>query len=152
MISKPNSSNRNFRTMKKTPEPRIFIVEQYILTGSRISVRKAFANQFRENIDVKTIDRVMEKWRRKRSILNQNKGNSEPKRSVRTDENITSVEARIQKSSQSVNKIAAEQGINRESVQRILKKDLGLKSYKLQTSQQLSLSAGDKEDRSFATE
>ena len=42
--------------MKKTPEPRIFIVEQYILTGSRISVRRAFANQFRENIAVKTID------------------------------------------------------------------------------------------------
>ena len=41
----------------------------------------------------------MEKWRRKGSILNQNKGNSGPKRSARTDENITSVEARIQESS-----------------------------------------------------
>ena len=69
--------------MQKTPEQRIFIVEQYILTGSRISVRRAFANQFRKNIDVKTVDRVMEKWRRKGSILNQNKGNSGPKRSVR---------------------------------------------------------------------
>ena len=35
--------------------------------------------------------------------------------------------------------IAADLCINRESVRRILKKDLGLKSYKLQTSQQLSL-------------
>ena len=59
--------------MHKTPEQRIFIVEQHIFTGSRISVRRAFANQFRENIDVKTVDRVMEKWRRKWSILNQNK-------------------------------------------------------------------------------
>ena len=58
----------------------------------------------------------MEKWRRKGSILNQNKGNSGPKRSVRTDENITSVEARIQESSQRVRKIAAELSINRESV------------------------------------
>ena len=131
--------------MQKNREQRIFIVEQYLLTGARISVRRAFANQFRENIDVKTVDRVMEMWRRKGSILNQNKGNSGPKRSVRTDENITSVEARIQKSSQSVRKIAAELGINRESVRRILKKDLGLKSYKLQTSQQLS--AGDRERR-----
>ena len=90
----------------------------------------------------------MKKWMRKGSILKQNKGNSGPKRSVGHDENITSVEARIiQESSQSVRKIAAELGINRESVRRILKKDLGLKSYKFQTSQQLSLSAGDRERR-----
>ena len=68
--------------MQKTPEQRIFIAEQYILTGSLFSVRIAFANQFRENIDVKTVDRVMEKWRRKGSIINQNKGNSGLKRSV----------------------------------------------------------------------
>ena len=54
---------------------------------------------------------------RKGSILNQNKGNSGPKRSVGHDENITSVEAKIiQESSQSVRRIAAELGINRESV------------------------------------
>ena len=64
--------------MQKNREQRIFIVEQYLLTGSRISVRRAFANQFRGNIDVKTVDGVMEKWRRKGSILNQNKGNSGP--------------------------------------------------------------------------
>ena len=96
---------------------------------------------------MKTVNRVIEKWRRKGSILNQNKGNSGPKSSVRTDENITSVEARIQESSQSVRKIAAELAINRESVRRILKKDPGLKSNKLLTSQQLSLSAGDRKRR-----
>ena len=74
---------------------------------------------------MKTVDRVMVKWRRKGSILNQNKGNTGAKRSVETDENITSVEARIQESSQSVRKIEAELGINRESVRRILKKNLG---------------------------
>ena len=74
--------------MQKTPGERIFIVEQYILTRSRISVRRAFANQFRENIVVKTVDRVMEKWRRKGSILNQNKGNSGPKWSVRSSEQM----------------------------------------------------------------
>ena len=87
--------------MQKNNEHRIFIVEQYLLTGSRISVRRAFANKFRENVDVKTVHRVMEKWRRIGSVLNQNKGNSEPKWSVRTDENITSVQAKIQESSQS---------------------------------------------------
>ena len=65
--------------MQKNNEQRIFIVEQYLLTGSRISVRRAFANKFRENVDVRTVHRVMEKWRRTGSILNQNKGNSGPK-------------------------------------------------------------------------
>ena len=51
--------------MQKNREQRIFIVEQYLLTGSRIPVRRAFANQFRENVDVKSVDRVVEKWRRK---------------------------------------------------------------------------------------
>ena len=73
---------------------------------------------------MKTVDRVMVKWRRKGSILNQNKGNTGQKRSVTTDENITSVEARIQESSHSVRKIEAELGINRESVRRILKKKI----------------------------
>ena len=58
--------------MQRTPEQRIFIVEQYILTGSRISVIRAFASQFRENIDVKTVDSVMEKRNEKERILNQN--------------------------------------------------------------------------------
>ena len=43
----------------------------------------------------------MEKWRKTGSILNQNKGNSGPKWSARTNENITSVHAKIQESSQS---------------------------------------------------
>ena len=73
----------------------------------------------------------MEKWRRKGSILNQNKGNSGPKRSVkkfRTDESITSVEARIQESSQSVRKIAAELGINRESCSKNFEKGSSMTS------------------------
>ena len=41
--------------MQKNNEQRIFIVEQYLLTGSRISVGRAFANKFRENVDVKTV-------------------------------------------------------------------------------------------------
>ena len=40
-----------------------------------------------------------------------------------------------------------EQYILTGSVRRILKKDLGLKSHKLQILQQLSLSAGDRERR-----
>ena len=97
----------------------------------------------------------MEKWMRKGSILNQNKGNSGPKRSVGHDENITSVEARIiQESSQSVRRIAAELGINRESVRRIFKKGSRFKNLtncRLRNSF-LYRQAIEKEDWSFATE
>ena len=131
--------------MQKTHEQRIFIVEQFISTGSRTSVRRAFEAKFRENIDLKTVDRVVKKWKSKGSILNQNKGNSGRKRSARTEENVATVSRRIQESSQSVRKMEAELRINRESIRRILRIDLHLKSYKLQTFQ--NLSNNDKERR-----
>lgn len=56
----------NYGNMQKTAEQRIFIVEQFILTGSRTLVIRAFANTFRENIHLKTVDRVIKKWRSKR--------------------------------------------------------------------------------------
>ena len=37
--------------MQKNNEQRIFIVEQYLLTGSRISVRRAFANKLHRNAE-----------------------------------------------------------------------------------------------------
>ena len=106
-------------------------------TGSRNLVRRAFAATFRENINLKTVDRVVKKWNSKGSILNQNKENSGRKRSARTEENVAIVIARIEESSQSVRKMEAELGINRESIRRILKNDLHLKSYRLQTFKHL---------------
>jgi hypothetical protein len=108
-------------------------------------VRRAFEATFRENVDLKTVDRVVKKWKSKGSILNQNKGNSGRKRSARTEENVATVSGRIQESSQSVRKMEAELGINRESIRRILRNDLHLKSYRLQTFQHLS--NNDKERR-----
>ena len=52
--------------MQKTHEQRIFIVEQSISTGSRTSVRRAFEAKFRENIDLKTVDRVVKKMEKQR--------------------------------------------------------------------------------------
>ena len=102
--------------MQKTPEQRIFIVEQFISTGSRTLVKRAFEVTLRESIDLKTVDRVVKKWKSEGSILNQNKGNSGRKRSARTEENVATVNGRIQESSQSVRKMEAELGINREYI------------------------------------
>ena len=82
--------------MQKTPEQRIFIVEQFISTGSRTLMKRAFEVTFRESIDLKTVDRVVKKWKSEGSILNQNKGNSGRKRSARTEENVATVNGRIQ--------------------------------------------------------
>ena len=51
--------------MQKTPEQRIFIVEQFISTGSRTLVKRAFEVTFRENIDLKTVDRVVKNGKAK---------------------------------------------------------------------------------------
>ena len=51
---------------------------------------------------------------------------------------MATVSASTQESSQSVRKINAELGINRKSIQRILKNDLHLKYHRLQTIQHLS--------------
>ena len=57
--------------------------------------------------------------------LNLNKGNSGRRRHARTEENIAALDERIQENaSRSVRKLAVEEGISRESVRSILKKDL----------------------------
>ena len=64
---------------------------------------------------------------------------------VRTEENISNVKEMIENCQfLSVKKISAQVRIARESVRRILKVDLKLKSYKMQTSQQLSESDNER--------
>ena len=59
--------------------------------------------------------------------------------------NIAMIEERINESSQSLRKLAAETGLKRESVRCILKNDLKLMSYKLHKSQQLNINDQQKD-------
>ena len=66
-------------------------------------------------------------WKDRGTILNHNKGHSGRKRTARSEENIAMIDERITESSQSLRKLAAETGLKRESVRRILKNDIKLK-------------------------
>ena len=62
----------------------------------------------------------------------------EPRLSVGTCAFVAMIEERINESGQSLRKLAAETGLKRESVRRILKNDLKLKYFKLHMLQQLN--------------
>ena len=82
---------------------------------------------------------MVDKWIRYGTICNINKGNSGRPTHARTEEIIALVNETIQESpSRRVKKLAAEVGMKRETVRSVLKKDLRLKSYKIQTIQHIT--------------
>ena len=121
--------------MQLTSEQRVFVVEQFYLTASPTKIKRAYFNKYKQKVSLNTINKLIIKWKG----LNQNKDHSGRKRTARSEENIAMIEERIKESSQSLRKLAAETGLKRKSVRRILKHDLKLKSYKLHMSQQLSI-------------
>lgn len=125
--------------MELTSEQRVFVVEQFYLTASPTKIKRAYFNKYRQEVSLNTINKLIIKWKDRGTILNQNKGHSGRKRTARSEENSAMIDARITESSQSLRKLAAETGLKRESVRRILKNDFKLKSYKLHMSQQLSI-------------
>ena len=69
---------------------------------------------------------------------------------MRTEETVSNVRKTIDDfQSRSVRKIAAQVGISRESVRRILMFDLRLKPYKMQTCQELSISDNERKLQFF---
>lgn len=123
--------------MQLSSEQRVFIVEQFYLTASPTKIKRAYFTKYRQEVSLNTINKWIIKWKDRGTIRNQNKGHSGRQRTARSEENIARIGARITESSQSLRKLAAETGLKRESVRRILKNDLKLKSYKLHMSQQL---------------
>ena len=83
-------------------------------------------NKYRVNINLRTVNNLIKKWKDGETILNQNKRHSGRQRNARSEENITKINEIIEESSQSVWKLAAETGFKRESVRRILRNNLKL--------------------------
>ena len=99
--------------MQSTTEQQVFIVKQFYVTASPTKVKRAYVNQYRVNINIKTVYNLIKKWKDKGTILNQNKGHSGRQRSARLEKNITQINKRIKESSQNVRKLAAERGLKR---------------------------------------
>ena len=129
-----------------TIEERIFIVERMTLTRSRLETKRNFKKKFGKEVNLKTIDANFMKWKKFGSVQDQHKGNSGRKKLARTPENQEQIESLIGSNNKmSVRRLAFASDIKKSSVHRILKKDLRLKAYKPQLSQELK--EGDDEKR-----
>lgn len=62
--------------MQLTTEQRVFIVEQFYWTASPTKVKRANVNKYKGNINLKTVENLIKKWKDKGTILNQIKGHS----------------------------------------------------------------------------
>ena len=53
--------------MQLTTEQRVFIVKQYYSSGSLTKVKREFASEY-NHINIKTVNNVVDKWRRNETI------------------------------------------------------------------------------------
>ena len=122
-----------------TIEQRKLIVEEMILTKSTTSTRRKFKKLNGYSPSKRTIQQLFLKWRKECTLHNLNKGRSGHPVTHRNPVNINHVESLIlENDTKSTRKLASETGLSRTTMQKILKKDLGLKSYTAKVTQQLS--------------
>ena len=50
--------------MQLTTEQRVFIVKQYYSSGSLTKFKREFATEYNQDINIKTANNVVDKWRR----------------------------------------------------------------------------------------
>ena len=119
-------------------QERIFIVETMTLTKSATTTGRKFNAKFGHRVTLKTIMRIIKKWKELGSVHDCHKGNSGRKKSVRTPENQEKVKSLVQSNSKSsIRKISAASCVKKSSVHTILRNDLRLKPYKPRISQEL---------------
>ena len=119
-------------------QERIFIVETMNLTKSVTETQRKFNTKFGHKVSHTTILRNVDKWKKLGSVQDCHKGNSGRKKSARSPENTEKVNLLVQSNCKtSIRRISSASGISQTSVHRIVKKDLRLKPYKPQISQEL---------------
>ena len=128
-----------------TVNQRIFIVQQFYLSNrSPISVQRAFVKEFnvRSGPAATTIYRLINKFETTGSVCDQLPSNVGHVVTARTPENIEKTRQVFETSPRkSIRKAAQQVGISHTSIHRILRQDLQLFPYQIQTHQPLSLSA-----------
>jgi ABC-type thiamine transport system substrate-binding protein len=55
--------------MQLTTEQRVFIVKQYYSSGSPTKVKREFATEYNQDINIKTVNNVVDKWRSTREVI-----------------------------------------------------------------------------------
>lgn len=124
--------------MQLTREQRVFIVLNYQETKNYEIVRRNFEQKYPERMSPtkKTVRRTVQKFKEHGTTLNRNKGNSGRKRTAITPENIEIVQNVIAENPRSTIR-RNESGLSAATFHRILRKELRLKAYKIQTKHQL---------------
>ena len=125
--------------MAWTNQEKAYCVEAYFKTGSLKATATAFRKTFqRRNSPAKSqIWRWVAKFRSSASIQNEKHLHRLP--IVRTQENIAKVQESVERSpKKSIRRRSQQMGFSRESLRRMLNKDLGLYPYRIQVKQQLT--------------
>ena len=128
-----------------TEEHRIYCVEELIKTGSIVGTKRKLKTAFGIEISCPALRALLKKWQTKGTTKNQNKKNSGRRRSARNEETIDAVKARIADPTVSLRKLVGQVGISIGSLHTIMKRDIGLKPYKMQEAQELK--RGDQKKR-----
>ena len=130
---------QEIRMPQLTARQREFIVEQMILTKSLTATRRKFKRINGFSPDKRTIQQLIIKWQNECTLRNLNKGRSGHSVTQRNSETINHVQSIIiENDTKSTRKLASETGLSRTTVQKILKKNLDMKSYSAKVTQQLS--------------
>ena len=125
-------------TMQLTTEQRVFLVNEWIRTGSLQQVAAAFRLQYPDrDVPAKsTIWKNVRKYQDEGTSLNLNKGRSGRRKSARTDDNIATVQQELDNNPH----VSARRnglGLSKSSFQRIVRRDIRWYPYKMRLRHQL---------------
>ena len=123
-----------------TIEQRGFLVETFIRTESIGQTLKAFEEKFvdRKPPTRANVRHLIIKFKKDGTVWNLNKNRSGRKRTARTDEKRRLIEAEVVDKVTSVRRIASATDISKSSAQRIMRRDIKVKPYRLIVTQGLS--------------
>ncbi len=130
--------------MMYSPEERVFLVSTYFLTNRNLNATHTeFGKQFNAHsrkLPAKSvIQRLVAKFEKTGSVLDDKRGNVGPKQSAHTPETVERAQQILKESpAKSVHLIAQEAGVSKSNLHRIVKEELHLYPYKMQMLQILT--------------
>ena len=117
-----------------TPDQRLLVYDLKVQKISYMNIALRFSAQF-PGVPApsrRAIFNVRKKMMEHKTLLDRNKGNSGPRRTTRSDDNILRVyESALDDSKLSLRKNSAKLGVPRATLQKIMTKDLRLYPYRI---------------------
>ena len=122
-------------------QERMFIVETIAELKSRNKTWRRFKRKFGHEVNVKTIDATVKKWKEVDTDQDQFKYNKGRRKSARTPENQTKINSLVASNNKtSVRRLIFAVSLKKSSVHNILRNDLHLTPYKPKSSKRVMIS------------